>query len=554
VRQVVERQLPGAHDRGPRIARRWGSRVGSKEARAGRLPVERLVVSGERRPAGDARAQDAPCQVQGERQPAQAPSERGCLCLVAGLGRQVEQHATGLGVGKRVQAADPGQPPPDRRLGVATGHQDQATGGVADPAGAVGHGGALGRQHVRLVRVVEHQEPWPGRPLQQRPQPVGRVSRLTGERLQVCPARSQPAGDRDHAPGHARYVRGRHPPHRPVGLHLPGQRGGHGGLAHPAHPGQDHHASLLPEPAQQVILAVHLQRQPSHRHRHRCPRRAGIAGRRRLGLLRAAGGELDQGLVEPRLQLRRRADPGHREAGLLEPAPEFRLPRAVLEVDELIGRKGKLGCLVEEEDQAWHLALGGHLELQLGIGQLRPVPDRGSVSESDDADVDIRGGDLAAAVLGGLEIASGEVGHVGRPPIGPRDRGLGRADKSTGPGILPHLGGVAQEHPPHAVPSRPIPHPVPLPVVPRASVRRTAQARRYMAIILRLAIRPPHTRLRRRSGTGPPPPRPTPGRRQGGPAPRRGRRPPPAVPAGPARPSRRTPASARSASPGAGGR
>jgi hypothetical protein len=80
--------------------------------------------------------------------------------------------------------------------------------------------------------------------------------------------------------------------------------------------------------------------------------------------------------------------------------------------------------VIEQKHQPRQASLTSGLELQLGVGQLRAVPYRRAVPETDEGDVHIRGPHRLAAYLAGLGVSGGEVGHVG-------DRVTARSAAST---------------------------------------------------------------------------------------------------------------------------
>src|ERR1041385_5149995 len=71
-----------------------------------------------------------------------------------------------------------------------------------------------------------------------------------------------------------------------------------------------------------------------------------------------------------------------------QPLSEPVLPEAVHAIDDRAGRKPATLILVQQEDQSRDAPLGRRLELQLRVGELRPVAHRGAVAKADDPDVD----------------------------------------------------------------------------------------------------------------------------------------------------------------------
>jgi hypothetical protein len=153
--------------------------------------------------------------------------------------------------------------------------------------------------------------------------------------------------------------------------------------------------------------------------------------RRRVRLLELEAlplAQLDQGVEDRRLQLRRRAEGGGDETGLVhQPVAEAPLALAVDDVGEVLDRDERV--LGEQEDQPRDTPRGGGLELDLGVGQRRPLARRRAVAEADQADVDVARANLGDAEVRRRVVARAEVRHVDGEVAGPGHGALRRRDE-----------------------------------------------------------------------------------------------------------------------------
>jgi hypothetical protein len=100
-----------------------------------------------------------------------------------------------------------------------------------------------------------------------------------------------------------------------------------------------------------------------------------------------APGPLRQRLEQRLAQRLRGGDRGGGQSAVREPGAERVLAGAVLLVAEQIRRALRLST--QQEHQPGQATLTRDLELQLRVGQLRPVAHRGSVPEPDDGHIDV---------------------------------------------------------------------------------------------------------------------------------------------------------------------
>lgn len=94
----------------------------------------------------------------------------------------------------------------------------------------------------------------------------------------------------------------------------------------------------------------------------------------------------------------------------------------VLRVDAQVIRD--FGVVTEQEYKPGHARLTRGLELQLGVGQFRPVPHRGSIPEPDDDHVHVSREHRVPAHLLGFLGARGEIRHIPDEVPGPGYRTL----------------------------------------------------------------------------------------------------------------------------------
>jgi hypothetical protein len=120
------------------------------------------------------------------------------------------------------------------------------------------------------------------------------------------------------------------------------------------------------------------------------------------------------------------------------------LPVAVLSVGEQV--VGTVGVRCQQEHQRRDAAVGGRVELQLGVGVLRLVTHRRPVPESGDHPVHVRVGDRVAAHLSWLLVVGSEVSHVRHSVPGAYHRLLRCSNGGAVRRRSPEFGGAAEEH------------------------------------------------------------------------------------------------------------
>jgi len=157
-----------------------------------------------------------------------------------------------------------------------------------------------------------------------------------------------------------------------------------------------------------------------------------------------APGPLSQRMEQLLAQLLRGGDRGGGQSAVREPGAERVLAGTVLLVAEQLRWALRFGA--QQEHQPGQATLTR--DLQLRVGQLRPVAHRGSVPEPDDGHIDVSGQHrLPAHPLRAL-VPRGEIRHVCDGIPGPGDRLLRSVDKRPASRKPPQLRGMAQEHPP----------------------------------------------------------------------------------------------------------
>jgi hypothetical protein len=159
-----------------------------------------------------------------------------------------------------------------------------------------------------------------------------------------------------------------------------------------------------------------------------------------------APGPLRQRLEQRLAQRLRGGDRGGGQSAVREPGAERVLAGAVLLVAEQIRRALRLST--QQEHQPGQATLTRDLELQLRVGQLRPVAHRGSVPEPDDGHIDVGGQHRLPAHLLRALVPGGEIRHVPDGAPGPGDRLLRGVDERPASRKPPQLRGMTQEHPP----------------------------------------------------------------------------------------------------------
>ena len=106
-------------------------------------------------------------------------------CLLAGppLGGKLHQHGRAVTAFQRAYLVHRAPGAPGGRVGIAGGHDDRAVapGRRPEPAGRVGHLAVGHGQLMRLVRVVEHEQPGISALVQPFPDQVGRAAFAPGE-------------------------------------------------------------------------------------------------------------------------------------------------------------------------------------------------------------------------------------------------------------------------------------------------------------------------------------------------------------------------------------
>ena len=288
----------------------------------------------------------------------------------------------------RGPAAGPGRDQVRGRAGIQDLQADRA--GDLVPAGVAAGGdhdvpaGQLPQQRpgiLRVIDVIQDQQP-----PRVRLQPPGRPRGGLGRGPRRGHRAAQPLGQGRQPGLDLLAILGGDPPDQRI--LSPARRGmvqGQLGLAHAAQPVHrlDHHRPGIPgqRPAQLPERAV-----PAHEHPRRGPRQV-MRPRQRLHLAGRGNPPARPPGVRPgflqrmqqlQLQLLRAGHRRYHDPRPGQPVPERPLPRLQLRVgiQQRRGRDRQRRVLVQQEHQPDQPGVGGGLELQLGIGHLRPVPHR----------------------------------------------------------------------------------------------------------------------------------------------------------------------------------